>query len=215
MNRRTQAIIAGAIVLLGVGVVALGFIEEESGVRYVAQLHEDPAAHASGSYTLIGEVHPRILPDRNGSVNPDWQEAIAWSTRDVRDGVAYIHTNELAAEQQEDGTIAWTLTSWSQRTDRSAPEGDGVVLQWESEGILFQVKDFETGQRIWAVAQTVPGELFVKPSQMEGRTLAPLDVPEGALIFEVESMAQQCSSKFVPEELRDEYDPDGNGIAGD
>lgn len=212
MDRRTQAIIAGTIVLLGLGVVALGFIEEESGVRYVADMHEDPSGHAAGTYTLIGEVQPRLLPDGNGTENPAWQDTISWVMRDVRDGVSYLHTNELAAIQQDDGTIDWTLSSWSQRTDRSAPEGDPVVHQWSSEGILFQVRDFETGQHVWAVAQTVPGELFVKPSQMEGRLLGTLDVPEGALIFEVDSMAQQCSSKFVPEDLRDEYDKDGDGL---
>lgn len=212
MDRRTQAVIAGTIVLLGLGVVALGFIEEESGVRYVAQLHQAPADHDAGTYTLIGEVQPRILPDSNGTVNPAWQESIAWVQRDARPDGTYLHTNELAAVQLDDGVIEWTLSSTSQRTDRSASDRDPLVQQWTSTGILFQVKDFETGQHIWAVAQTVPGELFVKPSQMEGRIVASPEVPEGALVFEVDSMAQQCSSKFVPEDLRDEYDKDGDGV---
>lgn len=212
MDRRTQTIIAGTIVLLGIGVVGLGFIEGETGVRYVAQMHEDPWTHMEGSFTLIGEVQPRILPGGNGTANPDWKPAITWSHREAIEGTVYLHTNELRAVQQNDGSIQWTLSSWSQRTDRSAPEADPVVQEWTSEGTLFQVKDFESGQSLWAVTQTLPGELFVKPSQMEGRIIASPAVPEGALVFEVDSMTQQCSSKFIPEDLRDKYDPDGNGI---
>jgi hypothetical protein len=214
VDRRSQALTAGMVVLLGVGVLALGFVDDESGVRFVSDLHDEPAAYVTGSYTLIGQVQPATLPhetETGRQPNPEWLDSISWEGRTIVDDVTYRTIHDLAA-RAENGTIHWILTKSSQRTDRSAPEGTPEIQEWTSQGVLFQVADFETGQRLWAVTTAAPGELFVKPSQMEGHLAAEENVPSGAMVFEVESMAQQCSSKFVPEDLRDEYDQDGDGV---
>ncbi len=214
MDRRTQSIIAITVVLLGLGVVGLGFIEEESSVRYVEHLVDDPEAHREGTYTLIGELQPAVLPSENGSLpNNEWQRELVHGEKVLRDGQTIMITHALAAEQIEGRTIQWTLTTKERPVDRSGP-GDLVNEQsWTSEGLLFQVDSFEEDRTVWAVYQGVTEPLYRKPSQMTGSLAS--DLPPGALVFAVDTMAQQCSSKFVPEDLREEYDPDGNGIVGD
>lgn len=211
MDRRTQSIIAGTIVLLGVGVVGLGFIEGESGVRYVEDIVDDPAAYMDGSYTLIGELQPVELPDPNGTrPNDQWDDELVHGERIVRDGQTIQVTYRLAAEQREGRVIHWTLTTEERPVDRSGPAEVVAQETWTSEGLLFQVDSFEEDRTVWAVFQGATEPLARKPSQMEGRLAT--DVPMGALVFQVDTLAQQCSSKFVPEELRDEYDQDGDGL---
>ncbi len=210
MDRRTQALIAGSIVLLGIGVLALGFIEEESGVRYVEHITDDPASHVDGTYTLIGELQPPVLPAENGTIaNDEWDDTITYGERIERNGQTILRTHSLSAEQLDHRQIAWTLVTREQATDSSGP---GTVVheeEWTTEGVLFQVDSFEEERTIWAVYEGTTDTLLRKPSQMEGRLA---DAPEGALIFQVDILAQQCSSKFVPEELRDEFDKDGDGL---
>lgn len=194
MNRRSQLLIAGTLILLGIGVFSLGFLEEESKVRYVHQIHEDPLSHQTGDYTLLSVPQPNA-------------EETVYQTKAGTTITSYQLTHESG------DALTWNLTVTVQQTNRSTP--DSVTYQsfmTPTYAHVFPVQDFgENGPMVWAVYDGVlPEELRPKPSQLEGRLL---ETPEGALIYEVETLTIGCSSKFIPEENRDEFDADGDGYA--
>lgn len=220
MNRRTQFMIAGALLLLGLGVLSLGWLEDEDRVRQVQAVLDDPAGHQRGSYTVVGIPQPPELPVQGGTEpNPDYEDTTSHTVRWTRDGTTYLSRHTVRVEDQGDAVLAWT---WQNRTHEAGNPGNELASQeadWTTRGQkAFLIEDFEDPQRkVWGV---FGGSLAVpmqpKPSQFEGRLATPGDVPglpADALVFQVDEYTAGCSSKFLPPGKRDEYDPDGDGVA--
>lgn len=213
MQRRSQAIIGLTILALGVGVFSLGLLSEESTVRYVHDLHDDPAAHGTGTYTVLGIPQPRTLANQGDAANPEFHEATVSAVRWQEGGATYVATHTLSAHD-DDGTRHWSLLNETRGTGSTAV----VAHAWTNwtqpaAGILFQVQDFESGQRVWAVFEGVLREpILPKPSQLTGRLL---EAPQGALVYGVDpdGFTVGCSSKFLPDDVAAQYDPDGDGYA--
>ncbi len=211
MNRRTRAIIAATVVVLGIGVVALGYFEDESSVRYVADLHTDADAHSDGSYTLLGIPQPETLPgDRP---NPEYDNAVVSHERATDGDRTLLITRTTTVEQTAPGKHTFTVNTTTRATDSNAVIDESTTT-WTLEGDVqvFQVDDFETGQTVWAAfGGVLNGDIQPKPSQLQGH-LAP-HAPSGLLLWMVEpdGYTVGCSSKFLPDEVADEYDADGDG----
>lgn len=213
MNRRTRAIIAATLVLIGLGVVALGFLEDESSVRYVGELYSRGETMHDGSFTLLGIPQPAMLPD--GGKNPEYQEpmggARSWTDAD---GTQYITQFAITANQTAPDQWTFSITEWTSTSGSVAPRGAGETFQWVLEGDyqVFQVQDFETGQRAWAAfGGVLNGDIQPKPSQLQGHLEG--GAPEGLKLWLVEpdGYTVGCSSKFLPDDIREDYDADGDG----
>ncbi len=223
MNIRTQLIIGAVVVALGVGVVMLGFVDQDSNVRQVHELLSSPDDHAKGTYTLVGIPQPEILTtfasggDTVERVNAAFQNTttrtIAWNQGDTR----YFSTLSLTvAGPDENGTSHWSLQN---RTTLPGSLDEALPTTWSNWTLtgphkLFLIQGFvdENGDTpiVFGVYQGVLREpLQPKPSQFEGRLATALPdgtpLPSGAMLFWVDEYTAGCSSKFIPEEQRDEY----------
>lgn len=212
MNRKTRAIIAATVIGLGIGTIALGYLEDESTVRYVSDLYVPANGLDSGSYTLLGIPQPMELPD--GSPNPNHINTTgtfrSWTGDD---GTEYITWITVSANQTANDE--WTFLATERTTTRSSTEQVGplVTHEWVLVGDhqVFQVWDFESGQRVWAAfGGVLNGDIQPKPSQLQGRLA---DAPDGVLVWLVEpdGYTVGCSSKFLPDDVKDDYDADGDG----
>ncbi len=213
MNRRTWTLIGGMVVLLGIGLVALGQFEGEQTVRYVEDIQAEPVAHQTGSYTLLGIPQPEQVPltGPNGSymaANANYapvQTLHAWSDAN---GTLWHSTHTVHATPGEHA-IGWRLEN-STRAPYTGAALPTTNTTWQTApGLAFPIEAFDDGDghspRIWAV---LPGPasqpLQVKPSQFTGQLLthdatgAPL--PPGVLIWTVDEYVAGCSSKFLPPE---------------
>lgn len=196
MNRRSQLIIGIALIAMGIGVYSLGLLEQESTVRYVTQLQEAPADHESGEYTLLGIPQP--------SESTVWFQDKTGTT---------LTSTEATLASHENGVAQWNVTATVQATDKQTPEAV-TTATWSTEAThVFPVQDFgEHGQSVWVVYDGVlPEELRPKPSQLTGHLIP--GTPDGLLVFRANDLTVGCSSKFIPEESRAEYDADGDGYA--
>lgn len=208
MDRKTRAIIAATVVALGIGVVALGYFEDESTVRYVADVHNDPDALAAGSYTLLGIPQPEEIPT---GANPEYAPVIHVATR-VEDATTYRITSTSTVDEVEPGLHRFTIHRVT-TTASSQEVLEESNTTWDLVGDLrvFQVDDFETGQTVWAAfGGVLNGDIQPKPSQLQGHRAA---APDGLLLWDVEpdGFTVGCSSKFLPDDVADEYDADGDG----
>jgi len=217
MERRTWSLIGASLVLLGLGVLALGLVDQEHAVRQVGDVVADPAAHARGTYTVVGVPQPATLPAVDGAdprPNPGYANATehvsVWRLdgRDVQSRVT------LAV----DGPDPAGATHWSLRNETRRP-GDAVPLSVQEEGFtlrgphaVFLIEGFAGGPAktlLWGVYEGVFKEpLQPKPSQFEGHIATALPdgtpLPDGALVFWVTEYTAQCSSKFIPPEYEEE-----------
>lgn len=194
MNRRSQLIIGITLVAMGVGVYALGLLEEESAVRYVENLHDDPEAHMAGDYTLLGIPQPEI----------------ASAVYQIKTGTI-LTTYETTLVSHVDGVATFNITMTSRNTNEELPFLV-ETSQWNTEAEhVFVVDGFGDAGSVWALYDGVlPEELRPKPSQLQG---ALITAPEGVLAYRVDLLTVGCSSKFIPEENRAEFDADGDGYA--
>ncbi len=225
MNTKTRLIIGATIIALGIGVISLGFIDQESDVRYVNDITERPGQHMAGSYTLLGMPQPKTFTTygAQGEVvakNPDYQESTQRVIRWSLDGVEHFSTLTLTVEGPDNGTSHWSLRN-DTRTPSLGATQDPVWTNWtiDRPHVVFQIQGFPDDNGIqpivWGVYEGVLRDpLQAKPSQFVGRVAATLpgglEVPAGALIYHVDEYTAGCSSKFLPPELQEEYkdDPD-------
>lgn len=214
MNRRTQALIGVTVLLLGVGVYALGFLSQESTVRYVHDLHADPQAHSHGAYTVLGIPQPRLLANQGNAANPDFDAATLSAVRWKQEGTAYVATLSFAIRPATDGWT-WHLHNVTKTTGSATVVTDSWANgTLPAGGLVFQVDDFETGDTVWAwFGGALRDPILPKPSQLTGHLRD--DLPRGALLFDVEpdGFTVGCSSKFLPDDIKARYDPDGDGYA--
>lgn len=216
MNGRTQLLIGLAVVLLGIGVVALAFVGGEDKVRRVEDLVAEPAAHEHGTYTLLGVPQPETIPltGAEGVVqapNPAWTDTTTTTVRWPADPAApqhYYSTRTLTVEQDGDA-VHWTWRNETRRLPTDAtlafPPGNAT---WTTTGArAFTVQAFDDGDgdtpRVWALyGGPLKDPMQPKPSQFTGRLAATLPdgtpVPDGVLVYQVDEYKAGCSSKFLP-----------------
>ncbi len=212
MNRRTRAIIAATVIAIGFGVVALGFVQEESSVRYVGELYSRGETLQSGSYTLMGIPQPALLPD--GSSNPDYDDPMGGARSWIGDdGTEYITWSEITVNETAPGQ--WTFSIHERTSTRSSQTVlDETTTKWTLQGDyrVFQVEDFETGQTAWAAfGGVLNGDIQPKPSQLQGHLDPTTPSALKLWLVEPDGFTVGCSSKFLPDELQEEYDTDGDG----
>ncbi len=209
MNRRSQAIIGATIVVLGLGVVALGYLGDQQDVRQVADIVADPEGHTKGSYVLIGIPQPEVLVSLDEQrPNPDrvdettWQEA--WHDNDT----TYHGIHHMRVVQN--GTVShWEYRLVVQEAGR--PETAVATYQnWTKAGAhtVFLIQGFPDGNGdtpwLWGVYEGVIRDpIQPKPSQFEGhitRSLDGMPLPRGAWVYQITEYTAGCSSKFLPED---------------
>ena len=221
MKGRTRLLIGLALVVLGLGVAALGLFQDESDVRYVEDLVERPAAHTRGDYTLMGIPQPIQVPLAGGTGtvledNPEWENetrtVVAWS----RGGVTYHSTHILSAEPGDLGS-RFTFRNETRAAGQAELAFAAQQAEWTVPGRAFTVQAFDDGDgdtpRVWAVyAGPLKQPMQPKPSQFTGHVLARLPdgtaLPDGAVLYQVEEFTAGCSSKFLPPEERERAQTD-------
>lgn len=226
MNARSGIIIGATLVAMGVGVVGLGFIEQEGQVRYVHDIVADPQAHRAGSFTLLGMPQPPVLSGigEGGDAempNPGYRDhtrhVVAW----WQAGIQHFSTLTLRVELAGDGTSHWSLHNVTRAPERP---GHSFPATYENRTItaphkVFLIQGFEdaSGQSpyLFGVYEGVLRDpVQPKPSQFRGHVADRLPggaaVPAGAIVYHIDEYTAGCSSKFLPAEVRDEYadDPD-------
>ena len=215
MNGRTRMIIGLAVVLLGVGVVALAFVGDEASVRRVEDLVARPAAHGRGEYVLLGVPQPEQVPlaAASGTVlspNPEWRNATSTTVRWSDASGTYYSTRTVSVEPDGD-SVQWR---WRNETRRLPSDPDlafpAQERAWTTSGArAFTVQAFDDGDgdtpRVWALYDgPLKDPMQPKPSQFTGRLATALPdgspLPDGVLVYEVEEFKAGCSSKFLPPE---------------
>ena len=119
MNGRTQLLIGLAVVLLGLGVVALAFLEDEASVRRVEDLIAQPGKHDSGSYVLLGVPQPPEVPltSSTGVVlapNPDWSNTTSSTVSWTQGASTYYSTRVVSASADMTDP---TIVHWNWRNE--------------------------------------------------------------------------------------------------
>lgn len=209
VNRRTWTLIGATFVALGLGVVALGQVEADADVRFTEDILGAPGSHAGGSYTLLGRPQPAEIPLTGAEgtrmvPNPLHDDTVRTVTAWEEDGRLY-HTTHVLTAHNEDDLVTWTYTNETRRPG-SAEVTMTEPTTWKTPGYAFPIEAFDDGDghqpRIWALYQGVlPQPLQPKPSQFTGSLaleLAGTPLPPGALVWEVDGIVAQCSSKFLP-----------------
>lgn len=220
MNPRTWTLIGATVVVLGLGVLALGLVEQESTVRQVGQVVTAPEGYTAGTWTLVGVPQPATVPVfAEGAVgkapNPAFADAPNATKRVVlweQEGrpMQSVHRVEMEAR---DGATHWRHTN----TTRTAGGEDPVSIAnatWTITGAhtAFPIEGFQKGDVdeawVWAVYDgTLRDPLQPKPSQFTGRLMTHLPdgtpLPDGVLLFDVETYTAGCSSKFLPDDHED------------
>jgi hypothetical protein len=230
MNGRTQLIIGLAVVLLGLGVVALAFAGGEDNVRRVEDLVTRPGAHERGTYVLLGVPQPRQVPvtASSGIVlqdNEAWTNTTSSTVRWSQDGSTFYSTRVVsAAVDMTDATgktIHWT---WRNETRRLPTDAQLAFpadeRTWTTTGAqAFTVQAFDDGDgdtpRVWALyGGPLKDPMQPKPSQLTGHLARTLPdgspVPDGVLVYEVEEFKAGCSSKFLPPEEKARLEDSGD-----
>jgi hypothetical protein len=215
MTPRTYWMVGVAIVLLGLGVVSMGWLQQDDNVRQVGHVVAEPERYQDGTWVLVGLPQTPQVPVmgergqiliNNSAYQNETVHIAAWSLqgRPVQSRIV------LGVEQDATGSY------WSFTNTTTAP-GNPTILDEQSANwslragpLVFQVEGFEVGgashTRIWAIYDGVMREpLQPKPSQFKGRLMsemAGVALPPGALVYGVEQVTVGCSSKFLPAEYQ-------------
>ncbi len=226
MNGRTQLFIGLAVVLLGVGVVALAFVGDEARVRRVEDLLAEPAGHTQGDYVLLGVPQPAEVPVTEAAgvslvPNPAWSNATSSTVRWTGPDGTYYSTRTVTADEDADGTVHW---AWRNET-RRLPSDPALAFpaqetSWTTSGVrAFTVQAFDDGDgdtpRVWALyGGPLKDPMQPKPSQFTGRLASALPdgspLPDGVLVYEVDEYKAGCSSKFLPPEEKAKREASGD-----
>lgn len=226
MNGRTQLLIGLAVVLLGLGVVALAFVEDEASVRRVEDLVASPGRHTQGPYVLLGVPQPAKVPVTGAAGvaladNPDWTNATRSTEAWTRDGEAF-HSTRTVSVRVDGAATHWTWRNETRRPGDPALAFPAQERAWTTTGAdAFTVQAFDDGDgdtpRVWALyGGPLKDPMQPKPSQFTGRlaTTLPdgsgLPVPEGLLLYEVDEFKAGCSSKFLPPEEKARLEDSGD-----
>lgn len=220
MNGRTQLLIGLAVVLLGVGVVALAFVGGEDKVRRVEDLVSDPGGHTRGDYVLLGVPQPQTVPLTGASgvvqaPNPAWANATSSTVR-WSDATGTYYSTRVVSASTDTTDSATQVVHWTWRNEtRRLPSDTALAFPaqertWTTTGAAaFTVSAFDDGDgdtpRVWALyGGPLKDPMQPKPSQFTGHLAATLPdgspVPDGVLVYEVEEFKAGCSSKFLPPE---------------
>jgi hypothetical protein len=224
MNGRTQLLIGLAVVLLGLGVVALAFVEDEASVRRVEDVIAKPGRHSSGSYVLLGVPQPPEIPvtgpgGMDEVPNPEWSNRTTDTEAWTEGSSTYYSTRTVTV------TVAGETTTWTWRNEtRRLPSDASLAFPadektWTTTGArAFTVQAFDDGDgdtpRIWALYDgPLKDPMQPKPSQFTGRLATALPdgspVPDGVLIYDVDEFKAGCSSKFLPPEEKERLEESG------
>ncbi|MEK6975480.1 MAG: hypothetical protein AABY18_03960 [Candidatus Thermoplasmatota archaeon] len=225
MNGRTQILIGLSVVLLGLGVVALAFLEDEASVRRVEDLVAQPGKHGSGSYVLLGVPQPPQIPLTGATgvtlaANPDWSNTTA-TTASWTQGDATFYSTRTVTVHVDGKTAHW---AWRNETRRLPSDPDlafpAEERTWTTTGAdAFTVQAFDDGDgdtpRVWALyGGPLKDPMQPKPSQFTGRLATTLPdgtpVPDGVLVYEVDEFKAGCSSKFLPPEEKARREESGD-----
>lgn len=226
MQRRTQALIAVAVVALGIGAWALGLADSEANVRRVEDLVAEPGRYQAGEHVLLGVPQPLQVPvaASEGTVlrdNPGWSNATSTTARWTdADGATWYSTRTVTAEP-DGAVVRWSYRNETRRLPADPlPAYEPVVLEWTTTGgRLFAIEAFRDSTadtpRIWGVYDgTLKDPMQPKPSQFTGRLMATLPdgrpLPDGALLYHVEEFKAGCSSKFLPPEEKERLRESGD-----
>ena len=226
MNGRTQLLIGLAVVLLGAGIAALAFVDDEASVRTVEELLADPAAHTAGSRTLLAVPQPELVRPAGQDhfvANEGWSNVTvtttAWPARPAPGEPRYFSTVTVSVATV-DGAVRW---SWSNET-RLQPTDPTLAFprqagNWTMGTRAFALQAFDDGDgdtpRVWGVYDGPLKEpIQPKPSQFQGRLLARLPdgspMPQGVLVYHVDEFTAGCSSKFLPPEEKARLEESGD-----
>ncbi|MEA3190074.1 MAG: hypothetical protein QOD77_656 [Thermoplasmata archaeon] len=224
MNARSRLLVGVAILAAGAATFWLAASQSEAAVRQVPEILADPAAHTTGSWTMLGVPQPRQIPltGPNGTYlapNPAFSDAIAWTQGWTQDGVRLYSTLRLSIEETN-GEVAWTLRNETRRSPADPePALPPTETAWRlgRAGQVFPVEALagvgETPARVWAWYDAAPEHpLQPKPGQFTGRLLTALPdgtaLPPGALVYQVDGYLVGCSSKFLPPGAEERYGDD-------
>ena len=222
MKGSTPVLAAVALLAIGGATFWLAASSGEEAVRQVDQVLADPAAHRAGSFTLIAIPQPHLLSlDGPQGTMQAWNKVQINQTRNTstwsRDGVTYFSTTTLSV-QNVAGDLSWTAVNETRlRPDDKdvawAPDVSTFHLGTAGQAFpVQQVSAQEVGVPVlWAFYDRAPGNpMKVTPSQFNGRLMDHLPdgtpLPDGVLIWSVESFLSQCSSKFVSPDVAEKYD---------
>ncbi|MEK6984957.1 MAG: hypothetical protein AABX89_01065 [Candidatus Thermoplasmatota archaeon] len=219
MRVSTPVLAATALILVGAATFFLAASQGEANVRQVEQIVGDPAAHEQGTYTLVGIPQPELVPGTgpegtrlmaNEDAVRETKRVVAWSA----EGVAY-HSVLSTRVAQADGAFVWTVRNETRVVGATSPSSTtNLTFRLPASGQVFPVQGFDVGggtlPAVWAWYELGTKEpLQAKPSQFIGRLLTELPdgtpIPDGVLIWHVESYLSSCSSKFTPPEVAEKY----------
>lgn len=226
MNARSRLLVGAAILALGAGTLWIAATQSQDDVRYVESILAAPESHRDGHYTLMGIPEPPQVPilGANGTAlvaNPDFANATRSTIRWQRDGATYFSTHTLAIQPESDGRLKWTFRNETRRTPADPQLAFPLEESTWHHGMghqAFPVVAFSADAkvhadtpRIWAFYDKAPEHpMQPKPSQFTGRLMTTLPdgtpLPDGALVYDVDTFTAGCSSKFLPPEARDKYD---------
>ncbi len=209
MRRGTQAIIGATLLILGASILFWGALEEETQVRQVEEVHQEPLTHTSGTYTLMGVPQPSHITgagETSAAPNSAFTNAtttITWQ----RNGTTFVSHHTVTVTPQ-DGGSKWHLVNET-RTPGQAGAVDIQTDEWFRGGPhhVFLIENFHTQSNsrvaLWGIYEgTFRDPLQPKPSQFEGR----ITMENGTPVYVVEDYTAGCSSKFLPPEYQEEED---------
>jgi hypothetical protein len=217
----TRLIIGATVIALGIGMIGLGFLEQESNILQVHELLADPPAHSVGSWTLIGMPQPELLASvagGAGQANPAYNESLQHVIR--WEGAAGTHISSITTTVRgpDDAGISYWHLENRTRIPGSAAAATTTNASWQitAPHVVFQIHGFMEGGAppvIWGVYEGVlTTPLQPKPSQFVGKLShtgpGAIVMPGEAVVYMVEEYTAGCSSKFLPPDVADEYADD-------
>jgi len=224
MNVRTRLLVGAALLAVAGGTFWVAASQSQADVLYVEQVLAAPAAHRTGSWTLLGIPQPEQVPftSGNGTVllaNAQYAnatvETIHWGTGDAE----RFATHTLAVTPQADGRLLWSFRNETRRTPADPTPLSVTARSWTYGrlGQAFPVTAFAAAAaghadtpRVWAVYADAPEHpMQPKPSQFTGHLLSALPdgtvLPDGANVYVVSQFTAGCSSKFLPPDVAQQY----------
>lgn len=225
MNGRTQLLIGLTVVVLGIGLVGLAFLEDDATVRRVEDLLSAPGQHGHGSYVLLGVPQPPEVPVAAATgtqlvANEAWSNQTTATVRWSQGDATYYSTRTVSVALDGDAA-QWT---WRNET-RRLPSDPALAFPaeertWTTVGLrVFTVQAFDDGDgdtpRVWATyAGPLKDPMQPKPSQLTGRLATTLPdgspMPDGAFVYDVTDFKAGCSSKFLPPEEQRRLEESGD-----
>ncbi|MHB8632617.1 MAG: hypothetical protein ACYDBQ_01435 [Thermoplasmatota archaeon] len=210
MKVGTRLAIGAVLVASGVAMAGAALWGKGSDVRQVADVLAAPADHVHGRWTLLGVPEPPQVPVTTASGPSLVENGVAVTTTTTvtawtRGGITYHSTHILNATPDATGTH-FSFRNETRVAGHPQLAFPPVVASWEMPGRAFGVRGFQvdssTPPAVWAVyAGPFKEPLQPKPSQFVGHlagTVGGQPLPDGALVYLVESYTAGCSSKFIP-----------------